>query len=188
MSREATFDWTQFQLGIYVRARPEDVFPLWGTSPGLCRWFLRAAVFAPSTGRPANRRAAAKVPSFEALTPRAEEEMCRAGDRYRWEWYYNDGVVGEDWILDVRPPTRLAFGFGAGMTVELLLRKQGVWCEVNLRQYGIPNTPAGRREMHVGCRTGWVFFLTNLKSIVEGGLDLRETERAKTRQLHLVNI
>ncbi|MEW5702288.1 MAG: SRPBCC domain-containing protein [Candidatus Zixiibacteriota bacterium] len=188
LTKDPAFDWTQFRLGIYVRARPEDVYTIWTTSQGLCRWFLRSAAFAASSGRPSSRREAAKVPPFETLAARPDAEMCQTGDRYRWEWFYNDGVAGEDWVLDVRPPTKLSFGFGAGMLVEVLLRKQGVWCEVNLRQYDIPNTPRAHRDMHMGCRAGWVFFLTNLKSVVEGGHDLRETERAKTRQLHLVNI
>ncbi|MCH7945318.1 MAG: SRPBCC domain-containing protein, partial [Armatimonadetes bacterium] len=28
----------------------------------------------------------------------------------------------------------------------------------------------------VDCKLGWSFFLTNLKSVYEGGLDLRETD------------
>ncbi|MBI3873171.1 MAG: SRPBCC domain-containing protein [candidate division Zixibacteria bacterium] len=188
MVKEPQFDWTQFHLGIYIRAKPEDLFPYMATAQGLCKWFLRSAGFAPGQDRPANRRAAAKLPAFDTLTPRPEEETCRTGDRYRWEWYYDDGVTGEGWIIEVRPPTRLAFGFGDRMEVELSLRKQGIWCEAGLRQHKIPDTPRGHRDMHMGCRVAWTFFLTNLKSVVEGRLDLRETERAKTRQLHLVNI
>jgi hypothetical protein len=96
--------------------------------------------------------------------------------------------VGEEWVREARPPTRLVFGFGDKMEVEVALRKQGSICDVSLRQYNIPNTPRGRCDLHMGCRVAWAFFLTNLKSIAEGGLDLRETDRAKVRQLHLVNI
>jgi len=188
LAGDKAFDWTQFQLGVYIRALPEDVFRHWTTARGLCRWFLRSAAFAPSAGRPAGKREAALVPAFDTLVPRADDEICCAGDRYRWEWYYNDGAVGEDWIIDIRPPTRLVFGFGEKMTVEVTIRKQGTWCEVNLRQYDIPSSPSARWQMHMGCRTGWVFFLTNLKSVMEKGLDLREVERARTKQMHLVNI
>jgi hypothetical protein len=161
---------------------------MWATAPGLCRWFLRSAVFASTDSPLQERKPLAKPPLFDRLVPRPEGEVCRAGDRYRWEWYYNDGVVGEDWILEVRPPTRMAFGFGSRIKVEVLLRKQGIWCEVNLRQFDIPDTPRGRFEMHMGCRVAWAFFLTNLKSVAERGPDLRETERGRTQQLHLVNI
>ena len=188
MAGTTAYDWTQFHAGIYIRSRPEQLFPMWATTQGLCRWFLRSAAFARSDTPPPERKSPAKPSPFDKLVPRAEGELCRTGDRYRWEWYYNDGVVGEDWILDVRPPTRLAFGFGDRMKVEVLLRKQGTWCEVSLRQFDIPDSPRGRYEMHLGCRVAWAFFLTNLKSVAERGPDLRETERGKTRQLHLVNI
>ena len=190
MADDKAFDWTQFHLGVYIRTRPEDVFRHWTTAHGLCRWFLRSAAFAPLVhpAEPAGKRAKTPLPAFDTLVPRADDESCQAGDRYRWEWYYNDGATGEDSIIDVRPPTKLVFGFGDKMTVEVTIRKQGTWSEVNLRQYDIPRTPAARWQIHMGCRTAWVFFLTNLKSVMEKGPDLREVERVRTKQMHLVNI
>jgi hypothetical protein len=29
------------------------------------------------------------------------------------------------------------------------------------------------RNYHLGCKTGWTFYLANLKSLMEGGIDLR---------------
>lgn len=189
MANVPRFDWSQFQLGIYIRATPDDLFDRWATSEGLTRWFLRAADFAPSEGPPPSKTGPKVViPPFDDLDPRAAGERCQAKDRYRWEWYYNGGIAGEGWISDVRPPTKLVFTFGDRMEVEVRLRKQRGLCEVNLRQFNIPITPLGRSSMHLGCRVAWAFFLANLKSVVEGGLDLRETEGARTRQLHLVNI
>ena len=188
MPKVPAFDWTQFRVGIYIRALPLDIFAMWTEAEQLCRWFLRSAAFAPSEGPPADRRARAALPAFDTLTPRRENETCRTNDRYRWEWYYDGGIVGEEWVREVRPPTRLGFGFGEEMEVEVSLRKQGKSCEVNLRQYNIPTGPRARRELHMGCRIAWAFFLTNLKSVSEGGLDLRETERARVSQLHLVNM
>jgi hypothetical protein len=31
-------------------------------------------------------------------------------------------------------------------------------------------------ELYEACRRGWTFCLTNLKSILEGGIDLRDTQ------------
>jgi len=186
--KEPAFDWTQFRVGIYIRAQPQDIFAMWSEAEGLCRWFLRSAAFAPSEGPSADRRAKAAIPAFDTLTPRPDNEPCRTNDRYRWEWYYDGGIVGEEWVREVRPPTRFVFGFGDGMEVEVIVRKHGKFCEVNLRQYNIPAGPRGRREMHMGCRLAWAFFLTNLKSVAEGGLDLRETDRTRVGQLHLINM
>lgn len=189
MTSRATFDWSQFQLGIYIVAPPDALYNLWTTPVGLTRWFLRSAAFAPSDGPPPRKtRQRIVVPPFDDLVPRADSQRCAANDRYRWEWYYNGGIVGEGWILALRPPTKLVFGFGSGMEVEVLLRKQGRSCEVVLRQYNIPTTGPSKHNLHMGCRTAWTFFLTNLKSVAEGGADLRETSRTKTMKLHLVNI
>ncbi len=188
MPKDPTFDWTQFRLGIYIQARTEDVFALWTQASGLCRWFLRTAEFAASDGPPAEGRRKVVIPPFDELASRGEDEPCRHHDRYRWEWHYAGGVVGEEWIREIRPPTKLVFGFGDRMEVAVGLRKRGRFCEVDLRQYHIPTAPRARHDLHMGCRVAWAFFLTNLKSVAEGGLDLRETEQAKVRQLHLVNI
>jgi uncharacterized protein YndB with AHSA1/START domain len=180
-------DWTQFELGVYVKGRPDEIFNLWSTGEGLVKWFLKNAEFAPSDGPPAKSEKT-KPPPFPTALARAESEPCRTNDRYLWEWYYDGGTSGGGWILDVRPPSRLRFTFGQQMEVEISIRKQGACCVVELRQFGIPDTPRGRWEMHMGCRVAWTFFLTNLKSVAERGIDLRETERSRTRQLHLVNI
>lgn len=187
MAKSPQHDWTQFKLGVYIRCRPDDLFALWASGEGLAKWFLRDGSFAPSEGRPAKGKKSRPAP-FPADQVRHEGEICQANDRYLWEWYYDGGTSGEGWILEVRPPTRLRFTFGAEMEVEVSIRKQGAWCVVELRQTGIPDTPQGRWEMHMGCRVAWAFFLTNLKSVAERGLDLRETERSRTRLLHLVNI
>lgn len=181
------FDWSQFRLGIYVRSRPEEIFALWTTSEGLCRWFLRTAIYAVAD-QPVKSRPKVELPLFDSLTHRGDDESCRVYDRYFWEWYYDGGLAGEGRILEMRPPTRLIFTFGDKVEVAVQLRKQGELTEIDLRQYNIPLTAHGRREVHMGCRVAWAFFLTNLKSVAEGGLDLRETEHTKVRRLHLVNI
>jgi hypothetical protein len=40
----------------------------------------------------------------------------------------------------------------------------------------------------MGCRTGWTFFLTNLKSILEKGPDLRESDPRRIKETFLVNM
>ena len=52
----------------------------------------------------------------------------------------------------------------------------------------IPTGPKARIESHLGCRTGWTFFLVNLKSVAEGGPDLRETDVRRASDTALVNM
>lgn len=44
---------------------------------------------------------------------------------------------------------------------------------VELTQENIPVDDDSRANYFVGCGEGWTFYLANLKSILEGGLDLR---------------
>ncbi len=187
MPEKVKNDWTEFELGIFIKSRPDDLYALMATAQGLTKWFVRSADFAPSDGPPKDLKRAKQPPTpSEQLRP--ESELCRTNDRYLWEWYYDGGTSGEGWILEVRPPNRIRFTFGKEMEVDVSIRKQGAWCMLDLRQYKIPDTPRGRWDMHMGCRVAWTFFLTNLKSVAEGGHDLRETERSRTKLLHLANI
>ena len=38
------------------------------------------------------------------------------------------------------------------------------------------DTPAANVSWHLGCNLGWSFFMTNLKGLLEHGVDLRETD------------
>jgi hypothetical protein len=44
---------------------------------------------------------------------------------------------------------------------------------VELVQEEIPTDENGKQIFHLGCKSGWTFYLANLKSIFEGGIDLR---------------
>jgi len=44
---------------------------------------------------------------------------------------------------------------------------------VELVQENIPDDDQGRLYYHLVCKTGWTFYLDNLKSLLEGGIDLR---------------
>ncbi|HEX4852001.1 MAG TPA: SRPBCC domain-containing protein, partial [Puia sp.] len=49
---------------------------------------------------------------------------------------------------------------------------------VILEQDHIPTDEESKAYFHIGCTKGWVFYLTNLKSILEGGIDLRNKNLA----------
>jgi hypothetical protein len=55
---------------------------------------------------------------------------------------------------------------------------------VRLTQEGMPESTAGL-QMFIDCYGGWTFYLTNLKSVMEGGLDLREKTPGRG---HLINM
>ena len=47
---------------------------------------------------------------------------------------------------------------------------------VELVQEDIPTDEKGKQYYHVGCKTGWSFHLADMKSLFEGGIDLRNKD------------
>ncbi len=51
------------------------------------------------------------------------------------------------------------------------------WKSFSLNHLEIPhNTESDKASSHLNCRSCWVFFLTNLKSVLENKYDLREQD------------
>ena len=67
----------------------------------------------------------------------------------------------------------LVFTFATQMKVRIKIKTEEGENLVELEQYDIPVDEKGKTNFHIGCMEGWVFYLANLKSIVEGGIDLR---------------
>jgi len=151
------FDWTRFELQIPIRVSPEAIFSCWNSSKGLLRWFLRKADFYSQDGR-----------------ERKAEEVLETGDRYVWRWFgYSDEVTEEGEIQVLEYPKSLQFRFGNAGNCLLELEEKADFTLVHFTQFSIPAGEQARVNWHMGCKMGWTFYLTNLKSILEGGVDLR---------------
>jgi len=162
----ASYDWSCFDARIDVRASVDDVYSAWTTRTGLERWFLRVAEFTKPDGRvrPANDR-------------------VQKGDLYRWLWHgYDDTVVERGTIGEVNDRDLLRFTFAGSCLVSVRLTLEESVTIVSVRQENIPLDEKSRALYHVGCFTGWTFYLANLKSILEGGIDLRNRNE-KLRKL-----
>ncbi|MGA2667350.1 MAG: SRPBCC domain-containing protein [Ignavibacteria bacterium] len=92
-----------------------------------------------------------------------------------YEWTWLGGYKDSGQILNIRKPTKLIFTF-AGSICEVEIKKDKRGSLVNLRQYNIPITEEHKSATHLGCSNGWTFYLTNLKTFLEYGIDLRETD------------
>jgi glucose-6-phosphate 1-epimerase len=152
-------DWTQFIARIYVRAGVPAVFEAWAAAAGLARWFVSSAEFR-QPSRPVPPSAAAPRPDGAA----------RAGDEYLWRWDNVDYQAAGS-VLDLSWPDRLTFTFAGPSRCELRLRPCGELTCVELLHTGLPTV-----ELYEACRRGWTFCLANLKSVLEGGIDLRDAE------------
>ena len=68
---------------------------------------------------------------------------------------------------------QLEFSFGATMKVRIQVKTENGENIVELQQYDIPTDDQSKINFHISCAEGWVFYLANLKSVLEGGIDLR---------------
>jgi hypothetical protein len=66
----------------------------------------------------------------------------------------------------------MQFTFSGNSRVTVSIQKSGNESMIELVQE-IPPGSDPELQVRIGCDTGWAFYLTNLKSILEGGIDLR---------------
>lgn len=149
-------DWSQFRLRIPVKADTATIFYHWTTQEGLENWFLRKAAFTKYDG-----------------TSRARKSRVEVNDSYEWLWHgWGDEVVERGRILKIEDRF-LSFSFGKAGNVDLSLQQEQQETIVELFQHGIATDEASQVAYYIGCTKGWLFYLTNLKSVLEGGIDLR---------------
>lgn len=152
-----TYDWSKFELRIPIKALPQEIYRCLATPAGIESWFLRSAKY---------------------MTPddrlRASDEFIERGDRYTWLWHgYDDDTIEHNDILEANGVDTLRFVFAGHCIVTITIGMLDTDTIVQLAQENIPTGEEGRSELHVGCMQGWTFYLSNLKSILEGGIDLR---------------
>jgi len=152
-----TYNWSEFKLRIPVKADKEMLYRMWTTQEGIESWFLRKSSFV--------------KPDGAAVPPGA---MIEAKDKYEWLWYgYSDDVAEKGTILKANGKDSLQFSFGKAGNVTITMKEEAGEMLVELVQDEIPTDEKGQMDYHIGCSKGWLFYLANLKSIAEGGIDLR---------------
>jgi hypothetical protein len=68
------------------------------------------------------------------------------------------------------------FTFAGECLVDIKLTTQCDNVIVELTQKNIPMDDNSKQGIRLGCDSGWSFFLVNLKSVYEGGIDLRNKD------------
>lgn len=150
-------DWTTFTKRITVNAEIDTIYRACATQAGMESWFLRIAEF-----------------SDRQKVARSRDSIVEPGDSYFWAWHgWGDEVNQTGQILAANGKDFIQFTFHDPMVVSLTIHKEHDSQLVELVQQNIPLDDDARRNYFVGCGEGWTFYLTNLKSVLEGGLDLR---------------
>ena len=93
------------------------------------------------------------------------------GDSFRWFWHgWPDEVEEKGEILAANGMDSLSFTFSQSGATDMI-------CKVNIYYEGgeticelvqehIPIDEKGKAHYHLGCNTGWTFYMANLKSIL----------------------
>lgn len=156
----SSFNWSTFTLRIHVQSSVEKLYWCFATRAGMEFWFLRSSDFRSKDG-----------------IIRQNNEFVTPGDLYTWLWFgWCDDVTETGDILEANGTDTFAFSFGKAGNVTVKLLPNDQYTMVELTQEHIPDDEEGRRNWHLGCKMGWTFYLTNLKSLNEGGIDLRNKD------------
>ncbi len=165
----SSFTWSSFSLRIPVFASVEKLYWCIATQKGLEYWFLRSSIFQSTIGMLLQ-----------------QEDFVSEGDSYTWLWHgWPDDVVEKGSIISVNHKDEIIFSFGLAGNVTVRLIPTDAYTMVELIQEEIPEDEVGRRHWHLGCKMGWTFYLTNLKSLLEGGIDLRNKDAAILQVLNV---
>ncbi|WP_125719136.1 SRPBCC family protein [Flavobacterium ustbae] len=152
------FDWTSFTKKIAIKATLSDIYNAWTKAAELEKWFLEKVLFFDATQQPLDKN-----------------KNAVKDTTYEWFWHlYKDAMKGK--IVSANGLDQLQFTFEGSCLVDVKLSETEGYTVVELRHYNIPTDDYSKQYIRLGCSNGWHFYLTNLKSVYEGGLDLRNKD------------
>jgi uncharacterized protein YndB with AHSA1/START domain len=153
---ENSFNMQSFSHSVYLDKPVEKVFDYIAKCDGLSKWFIGVASYVSPEG-----------------TEREHDDYVQREDIYEWKWLKkNFSTKGE--VLDVQKNELFGFTFGSLFNVTIVLKKDKGRTLFTLTQKYNADTIKDDFA-HINCCVCWVFFITNLKSVIENGIDLRET-------------
>ncbi len=149
--------WTSFKVTGDYNTDIRTLYEAWATTEGLEKWFLRKANFYTIPHR-----------------TREPEEFIMKEDTYEWYWYgWGDDTVEKGQILEANGTDFLKFTFANDNIVSVNISSRNGVSIVELTQENIPIENDPSKSLFVQCQVGWLFYFANLKSVIEGGVDLR---------------
>lgn len=151
------FNWKRFTHGIYINAPAEKIFVFIATAAGISKWFIGKAKY-----------------YYKESNIRLGNEFAQKGDSYLWNWQ-NKALELKGMITESVENKFFGFTFSPLYIVSVSLYSGGNNTRLSLT-HEYQDSSVRDDFNYLNCCTCWVFFLTNLKSVIEHGIDLRETE------------
>jgi hypothetical protein len=162
---EGQFDWSTVVKKVYIETDKQTVADAWLKADGLNLWFLREAVYTSKSGE-------------------KRSDTFQVGDSYIWRWHGYADDVNETGEVQSLSPFYFSFSFAGASICSIKIEDCKTGTLLTLNQSNIPTDEKGKSYYHVGCSNGWTFYLTNLKSVLEGGLDLRNRDESMQGLAH----
>jgi hypothetical protein len=134
------------------------LYNAWAIPDEIEKWFLHTARY-----------------RDEQMIPVDMNTPVKTGMSYEWTWYLYD-ITEKGKITKANGSNHIQFTFAGECLVDVMLSEQHGHTVVELTQKNIPVDDESKLEIRLGCSSGWSFYLVNLKSVYEGGLDLRSKD------------
>ena len=149
--------WSSFKVTGDYNTDIRSLYEAWATPAGLEKWFLRKADFYAIAGR-----------------LRDPEEFIMKEDTYEWYWHgWDDSTCEKGEILEANGTDLIKFTFAKDNIVTVEFSSRNGVSIVRLTQENIALEEDPSKNLFVQCQVGWTFYFANLKSVLEGGVDLR---------------
>lgn len=146
-------DWSSFDVFLYIDAPVDRVMEYWRTTGGLQSFFIADIAVGSTEDSPAG------------------ETRIKSGDPYTWRWIHGHRLSGEFLQAD---KAAVGFTFGGDYRVTVDATGAGDGSLLHLNQRGMADSESERVSGSLNCRSCWIYFLVNLKSVLEAGNDLRD--------------
>lgn len=157
MAQLAPIDFSQFKLRVNIKTSVEDAYKAWATPAGLNSWFIGKMVFTDEKG-----------------VVRADDAPVEVGDEYTCAFAKNPGsILVSGKVLKANGKSLFSFSFSKNCPVTVSIYTEHDETIVELIESNVPNEEDVVVRQYVSDSKGWIFYLVNLKSTLEGGLDLR---------------
>lgn len=154
---EKNFNKEEFSHAVLIDADLVKVFEFIATGTGITKWFTGNADY-----------------FYGDKSIRFGSETAQKGDSFLWKWMKKDlelkGVITESELNK-----NLSFTFSPYFIVEVKLSEENKRVKLILTQR-YQDVSIKSEFAFINSCVSWVFYLTNLKSVIETGNDLRETE------------
>ncbi len=149
------FDWTQLTKKMFIKASVQSLYDAWSKPREIERWFLSDATF---------------IDKNDTIV--SKDKNIEEGYNYQWQWFLYD-VTETGNVIKANGRDHIQFTFAGNCLVDIQLEPFEDGVIVTLSQKNIPTDDKSKLNIRLGCDKGWSFYLVNLKSVYEGGLDLR---------------